>query len=422
MWMKITALILLAPIVAALGSSPEAGAFPGALDRSFGDDGRVTTNLTRVGDEAWGVAIQHDGRIVAVGGVRASQKFGLTRYRRNGTLDPSFGGDGKVSTDFTRFDADEAQDVALQADGSPVVLGSSGFFGGSNAVLSLARYLPDGSLDPAFGDGGKVTIDFDPDPDITEFAAGVAIDADGMIVAGASINATRFGAARFDADGNPDTSFDGDGMVTTKIASGREEAWDVAFQADGRIVVVGDIRLQRFALVRYTDEGALDPTFGGDGTITTNFGLGGAGASAITIQGNGMLVVAGNAKGKFALARYTEEGTLDQSFGRRGKVTTNFTDRADVAMDVAIDPDGKIIAGGGRFFGSAFLVARYRRNGSLDPSFGDRGRVMTEFGPIAAVAPAVAVQEDGRIVAAGLTFVQRADGQYAKFALARYRG
>ena len=275
MRMKITALLLVAPIVAALGSSPEAGASPGALDRSFGGDGRVTTNFGRGSMEGFGVAIQQNGRIVAVGGVRDFQRFGLTRYRRDGTLDPSFGGDGRVSTDFRPLDQDEAQDVAVQADGSLVVLGRSGYFGGgSNPELTLARYLPDGSIDPAFGNGGQVTIDFDPNPDVTEFAAGVAIDAEGMIVAGASINANRFGAARYDTDGNPDSSFDGDGMVTTKIASGREEASDVVIQADGRIVVVGDIRLQRFALVRYTDQGALDPSFGGDGTITTNFGRG----------------------------------------------------------------------------------------------------------------------------------------------------
>ena len=244
-----------------------------------------------------------------------------------------------------------------------MVLGHSGFFGGSNAVLTLARYLPDGGLDPGFGDGGKVMIDFNPDVDVTEFAAGVAIDAEGMIVAGASINATRFGVVRYDADGNPDSSFDGDGMVTTKITSGREEASDVAIQADGRILVVGDIRLQRFALVRFTTEGELDPSFAGDGTITTNFGRGGAFGRGIAIQENGTIVAVGAAKGKFALARYNENGMLDPSFGGNGKVTTNFTQRGDVAFDVAIDPDGKLVAAGGRFVGPGFDLARYRRNG-----------------------------------------------------------
>ena len=297
--------------------SLEARASPGTLDHSFGGDGKITTNGSF--GLASGLAIQQDGKIVAVGSAGRDTRFGLTRYNPDGTLDPSFGGDGKVSTDFTPGDADEAKDVAVQADGSLVVFGQSGFIGGSNAVLTLARYLPDGGLDPSFGDGGVVMIDFDPDPNATEFAAGVAIDAQGKIVAGGSINSARFGVVRYDADGNPDGTFDGDGMVTTKIAPGREGASDVAIQADGRIVVVGDIRLNRFALVRYTDEGALDSSFGGDGTITTNFGRGGAAGLSLAIQANGKIVAAGYARGRFALARYDEDGTLDPSFGGDGK-------------------------------------------------------------------------------------------------------
>ncbi len=415
----VLAIALLAPFLIALPSL-RAGASPGALDRSFGGDGKVTTNGSF--GTAKGVAIQQDGRIVAVGGTSDSLRFALARYNRDGTLDPSFGGDGKVSTDFTPLDFDEADDVVVQADESLVVLGSSGFFAGSNSVLTLARYLPDGSLDPAFGDGGAVTIDFNADPEVTEFAAGVAIDAEGRIVAGGSVNATRFAVARFDSDGNPDGSFSGDGMVTTKIAPGREEASDLAIQADGRIVVVGDVRLQRFALVRYTDGGELDPSFGGDGTITTNLGRGGADARGIAIQGNGKIVAAGTAKGKFALARYNEDGTLDPSFSENGTVKTNFTHRGEGALDVALDPDGRLVAAGGRFVGPGFDLARYRRNGRLDPSFGDHGKVTTEFGPLGAVAWEVAIQGDGRIVAAGVEFVQKATRQDDRFALARYRG
>lgn len=101
----------------------------------------------------------------------------------------------------------------------------------------------------------------------------------------------------------------------------------------------------RFALVRYTTDEALDPSFGGDGVITTNFRRGGEeGGFGLVIQSNGKIVAAGAVRKKFALARYTADGTLDPSFGRNGRVTTNFTPRVDAALDVRLDPDGKIVA------------------------------------------------------------------------------
>ncbi len=397
-----------------LGPSLHARAAPGALDRSFGSDGRVSTDFTRAHDAAFGVAIQQDGRIVAVGSTRTFGNFGLTRYNRDGTLDPSFGGDGRVSTNFTLADDDVAEDVAVQADGNLVVVGSSGFFG--NPVWTLARYLPDGSLDPAFGDGGEVTTDFNLSPDVTEWATAVAIDADGKIVAVGSVHEGRFALARYNTDGTPDSSFDGDGMLTTKLAAGDEAAEDVAIQADGSIVVVGHIGFNRFALARYMTNGALDPSFGGDGTVTTSFRGDGRG-TGLVIQDNGKIVAAGIARGKFALARYNVDGTFDPTFGKNGRVTTGFTPAGAGAWDVGLDPDGRIVAAGDA--SGSFAVARYRRTGRLDASFGDHGRVMTKFGQAGADAWALAIQGNGRIVVAGEAHVRR--GRDSKFALARYR-
>ena len=402
----------------------------GDLDTSFSSDG-IARGRGGINVGA-GVAIQGDGNIVLAGGQccggGSEVTYAVERFASDGSPDTTFGGDGTVvtTTPETQYTSAGATDVAIQSDGKILTVGPLAYIlrlrGGSLSRVLKNDDLPDGSLDPAFGDGGAVTIDFNADPEVTEFAAGVAIDAEGRIVAGGSVNATRFAVARFDSDGNPDGSFSGDGMVTTKIAPGREEASDLAIQADGRIVVVGDVRLQRFALVRYTDGGELDPSFGGDGTITTNLGRGGADARGIAIQGNGKIVAAGTAKGKFALARYNEDGTLDPSFSENGTVKTNFTHRGEGALDVALDPDGRLVAAGGRFVGPGFDLARYRRNGRLDPSFGDHGKVTTEFGPLGAVAWEVAIQGDGRIVAAGVEFVQKATRQDDRFALARYRG
>jgi uncharacterized delta-60 repeat protein len=208
----------------------------GSLDTSFSGDGKQTTNF--VGG-ANGVAIQADGKIVAVGG---SGDFALARYNSNGSLDTSFSGDGKQTTDFGGFD--RARGVALQGDGKIVAVGGFGDF-------ALARYNPDGSLDTSFSGDGLQTTDFlfgDGDQ-----ANDVAIQANGRIVAvglaagGATGN--DFGLARYNTNGSLDTSFSGDGRKRTSFG-GSDSASGVALQGDGRIVAVGTGNGE-FALARY---------------------------------------------------------------------------------------------------------------------------------------------------------------------------
>jgi uncharacterized delta-60 repeat protein len=150
----------------------------GSLDTSFGGDGKVTTSLTGRPDVAFGVALQPDGKIVAAGGVglgAGNPKFGLARYDTDGSLDASFGGDGTVLTDFTRGD-DDAYSVALQADGKIVAAGQSG---GRDPKFALARYDTDGALDTGFSANGKLTTNFSPDYDAVYT---VLIQSDGKIL------------------------------------------------------------------------------------------------------------------------------------------------------------------------------------------------------------------------------------------------
>ncbi len=225
-------------------------------------------------------------------------------------------------------------------------------------------------------------------------------------------------------DGSLDPTFSTDGKVTTDFAGGFDEAFAVALQPDGKIVAAGGAVVGSspfdFALTRYNPDGSLDPTFGTDGKATTDFG-GTDEALAMALQPDGKIVAAGQAftgsspdfAVDFAVARYNPDGSLDSTFGTGGKVTTDFAG-FDAARAVALQPNGKIVAAGGSSFD--FAVARYKKHGSLDPSFGPGGKVTTDFASSTDVARAVALQPDGKIVAAG----DAATGTSFDFALARY--
>jgi uncharacterized delta-60 repeat protein len=392
-------------------------AAPGALDPTFSGDGKLTTNFPRGDDGASGVAIQADGKVVVAGsagwGPGPAPTFALARYRSGGTLDPTFGGDGKVTTRFAWYAF--AADLAIQADGKIVVVGEA------NDKFALARYNRNGTLDSTFNGDGKATTAFLP-LDLAS-AASVAVQSDGkIVVAGIAAcqestgtcsveqDPAEFAVARYDEDGTLDASFGEDGRVTTDIGGG---ASAVALQADGKIVVAGG----GFDLVRYNADGTLDSTFGDGGKVTTEFGASweSEGAYALAIQADGKIVAAGRGGRTFALARYNADGTPDGTFSSDGKVMTNFTGRLDIALGLAIQATGKIVAAGvttGRF-----ALARYKPDGTLDATFSGDGKVTTDFTPYKDRASDVALQANGRIVLAGY-----AGGSDHRFALARYRG
>ena len=290
--------------------------------------------------------------------------------------------------------------------------------------FALARYNIDGTLDASFGGDGRVTTNFSASAD---FANGVAIQTDGKIVATGRAGGSggRVAVARYNTDGTLDTSFSGDGKVATNFTAGDDRADHVAIQDDGSIVVAGTAgnfsRNARFALVRYSADGTLDATFGGDGKVTTNVTPGFDAAFALAIQpGDQKIVAAGEARRKVAVLRYNPDGSLDSTFSGDGKVTTNFTTGLDYADDVALEPGGKVVtAGSADYFGhSRFAVARYDSDGTLDTTFGGDGRVTTNFTPGWDGAYDVEIQPtDGNIVAAG-----GAGNRGRKFALVRYLG
>ena len=200
----------------------------------------------------------------------------------------------------------------------------------------------------------------------------------------------------------------------------------MAIQTDGKIVVTGASEL-----ARYRPDGSLDTTFSGDGTVSTNS----VWARSVAIQADGRIVVAGaiSVAGElphydFALLRYTPDGALDTSFGSGGMQTTSFSAgwlEDEIAAAVALQPDGKIVAVGTStpvdwvWEGSAIVLARYATNGSLDQSFGDGGKRVTHPRR-RQLRAAVAIQDDGKIVVAG-SGSDPGDGT-GRALLARYEG
>jgi uncharacterized delta-60 repeat protein len=438
------ALVVPLAITLVWASAMPAAAAPGDLDRTFRHDGTAITNLTPWNENVRDVAIQANEKIVVVG--RASSRsghgsFAVVRYRADGRLDRGFGGDGVVVTDVAKGE-DSASAVAIQPNGKIVVVGTATV--ARRDTITLVRYRRKGALDRTFGEDGIATVDAD---DAT--GEDVAIQPDGrIVVVGTVFGTSWFAVARLDRLGGPDDTFHGDGIATVDVGAERAVTSALALQPDGKIVVAGaswtEAGFDGIAVARFLAGGQVDGSFGTGGVATAEFtaGTDGGGdwAGGVAIQRNGRIVVAGDAGGpaeytsSFGVARFLGDGSLDPSFRGDGTARTNFTKWDDSASDVAILADGKIVAAGvaGFAWGSlpTFALARYRVDGTLDPSFGDGGKLRTRVGGgqpaqqldiVGSWASAVALQSDGRIVVAGDVDRVAADRIDGRFAVARYR-
>jgi uncharacterized delta-60 repeat protein len=371
----------------------------GSPDATFDGDGKAVTAISDVTDFSDEVLIQPDGKIVLTGfsglgsDAHAQTDFAVVRYNSDGSLDNSFSDDGKTTTDVG-ITGSQAVAVANQPDGKIVAAGG----------LYITRYNPDGTPDSTFDGDGMATL-----TDLT--ASALAIQPDGKIVVGGvfynSSGAGNFAVVRLNTDGSLDTTFDGDGRVITTIPNNRLELYDIAIQTDGKIVAVGSSTTETkayFALTRYNPNGSPDTTFNGSGIVLTEFSNGGDRASAVLIQTDGKIVAAGSSYQqsdgiKFAAARYNSNGTLDNSFDNDGKVTVQFPYNAN-ANSAALQPNGKIILAGNSAE-HGFALARLNSDGTLDTSFDGDGKLITAVSNNWAIAYAVEVQADGKIMAAG---------------------
>jgi uncharacterized delta-60 repeat protein len=408
---SLLAAVASALLVAAVPSA--ASAAPGDLDPAFSSDGKVTTKIPGGNFElANAVTIQpSDGKIVVAGRTGgAGGRFALARYTTDGALDTSFGSSGVVVTNFTRGD-DVPFGVAIQpSDGKIVAAGTASF-----RRFAAARYNADGSLDTTFGGDGTVTTNSTPDFDIGFDL--VIQPSDGKIVVAGTAGG-RLAAIRYSTDGSLDTTFSSDGQATVNLTGGFDAAFDLVLQpADQRIVAAGTAGGRNgrvFAIVRFNLDGTPDTAFDADGRVTSDFGPGVDHVDGVDVQAsNGRIVVAGHTEvgtGRFALARYNSDGTLDTTFSTDGKLTTNFTRRTDGGLSVALQPsDGKIVAGGfAGGGGGRFAVARYNADGALDTTFSSDGKVTVNFTRSDDFVNDLVIQpSDGKIVAVGTAALKK---------------
>jgi len=419
-----------------------AGASPGDLDPTFGSAGSVNLNPPVGGPvRATGVLLQADGKVVVpVYGVRHS--FAVRRYLTDGSPDTAFGTDGLATARHYwgggpgHYATATPAGAALQPDGKIVVVGvadtpdcsphaytNCAFPRGWVQAFGIARFAADGSLDLGFGSpdhgftgdsAGTVKTAFNGQ---SAAAKAVVIQPDGKIVAAGTVgagNTTQIALARYNPDGALDPSFGDGGTVTTAVGPS-SRASSVLLQADGKIVVAGSTAdpsggASAFALARYNPDGSLDPSLGTTGTVTTTIGTS-AGASSAVLQPDGRIAAAGFARpagkdhNRFALVRYNPDGGLDDRFGDDGVVTTSMGTSSE-AKALVLQPDGTLVAAGITTKAGVPTMALilYTSKGAVGRGFGPAGKVTAKNGSAqedAGYGLGLVLQPDGRLIAAG---------------------
>jgi uncharacterized delta-60 repeat protein len=382
----------------------------GDLDTSFANDGKKTISFGGT-DSANVVLVQPNGRIVVAGGGALPTAFCVARLRSNGVLDTTFGSGGKRAIRFGG-EQEGAFGAALQPDGKIVLVGDSDF------RVAVARLKPNGTLDNTFSGDGRRTFSWGPIGRATDV---LVLPNGKLLVGGFSGPETgNVQVARLNANGTLDTTF-GTGGIATADFGGDDFGLAMARQANGRILIAGLSRPTQIGattggaiVARLRANGALDPDFDGDGRLM--FGTGSV--SAVFVQPDRRIVVAGNANGSqmMTVTRLRPNGSPDATFDGDGTATIDFGSLADAGNDAVLQPDGKIVvAGYTQAVNSPTAVARLNANGSPDTTFGAAGKVTINFGA-AMFGNAVALQSNGRIVVAG----QRTGNDV--FAIARLLG
>src|SRR5690349_19998107 len=416
----------------------------GNLDPTFGTGGTVRTDFAGNIDQANAVAIQPNGQIVAAGSSFSNSKtvedFIVARYNANGSLGKRFGRNGKITTDFFR-NVDSISAIAIQPDGRIIVAGFAQLAGsgGTPRVFALARYRSDGQPDTTFGNGGVITTSFGGN---FAAASAVMVQPDGKIVIAGTVDfnpdlpgsGLDFALARYNASGTLDGSFGKGGKVVFDFFGSFDQANGAVLQPDGKIIVVGSASydsLNRdigFALARFNTDGSIDFGFGTGGKQITDFFGAGAKANGVVLQQDGKFVVAGTASDSstrpvatdIAVARYNADGSLDSAFGTAGETAIPFAGSStEQGNALALTTDGKIVVAGAAFKTLAtppdFALVRYNSNGSLDTGFGSGGTITTDVAGGTDEVKAVAIQSDGKVVAAGRSFRSNIDLSLARY-------
>jgi uncharacterized delta-60 repeat protein len=389
----------------------------GTLDNSFGSNGySVPINLYEASKAALQV-INSDNKIVVVGaaGSEPDRDFGVTRFNSDGTVDKTFGTNGRVTTDFFGGE-DRASSIAIQSSDNKIVV--AGLVQNGAADFGVARYNTDGSLDISGFSGGKVSVSFSSDVD---YANAIAIQTDGKIVLGGTDN-YDFALVRLNYNGSIDESFGNSGLVRTDIARDWDRITALAVQSDGKIVAAGDAwtasHAWDVALARYNNDGSLDITsFGTNGKMSMDISGWHDQTNALIIQPDGKFVVCGmfdhtGTGYDFSMIRFTDAGGLDASFGSNGIVSLNFG--GDEVANALVMGEGGFVTVGAS--GNVYVILRFDSNGALVP-FGSVEKVSGFYNPgLNSINYGLGLQNiDGedKITVAGVAYTTNRMGDFA---------
>ena len=399
---------------------------PGTLDNSFGEKGKsIGPDFGYCTD----MTLQKDGKILMVG--QSGDYLSIARFLPSGTLDTTFGKNGnqKIKIDL----GTQQLNIAILPNDKFLVAGTFWEYLGNNQNgdpnynydFLLMRFNENGMLDSTFGENGITKSNFTSN----DFEYTLALQPDNKILLGGSAIGGAL-IARYSADGFLDESFGNGGY---KIFSSYSIIQSIAVQEDGKIITgsTNDDNYfnPKFMLIRYESNGAIDKTFGKNGTATTDFGKGGDKLIKLIIQKDGKILAAGNTNYSFTelnsemlISRYNTNGTLDSSFGNMGKGTAAFESAIAKTNNFEVLSNGKIVLVGAYLnttnVVADFCLAYFDEKGNNDSSFENAGLVTTDFGSYD-FGEAVSIQKDGKILAAGYS---DPEGTTTNFALARYLG
>jgi uncharacterized delta-60 repeat protein len=403
----------------------------GTIDTTFGVGGFASTQIFDSGNAGiLDLKLDSDGNIFATGSAingNIDDDFAFAKFTPDGNPSASFGTFGYSLS--TPFDANlnrslVANAVAVQSNGK-IIAGGTADFNNNETYGYIARYNSNGRIDNPFGTSfnGFAMISI---PNATDHEVNaITIQPDGKIlVAGEYLSDTNGGTflARFNPDGERDLNFGNNGYATVSVFSGGALGRDLFLLPDGKILVAGATvniitQIIKPALFKFNADGSLDSGFGSGGRVTTSFSSGNDVALSLDVLADGKIIIAGGSNfdlggtnGMIALARFTSAGSLDNTFGTGGKVTTDVGTFIDTAADVKVQPDGKIVIGGasctdGNCNGGRGLLFRYNSNGSLDTTFDGDGKIVLQSNPPGqnTAIGAIALQADNKIIVSGVT-------------------
>lgn len=387
---------------------------PGARDNSFGNNGVVVTKIGSGADVVLSTIVQEDQKIVSAGYSfeGGQRKFTILRFDTLGNPDPDFGNTGLAFVSFGPGNS-VGTSVILQPDQKLVLSGYAD--NGDFNDFALARINADGSLDQSFGNEGKTVTSFNSYSIIKSSALDTkqriivaGTTGDGPISPGNHV----FAICRYLSTGIIDSTFGEGGKVLTHI-SNDAVATSVAIQNDGKIVVAGFSYLgygTAFTLVRYNIDGAIDQSFGDDGIVLTAIGISSS-PNSIVIQFDGRMVVVGNSfdgqRNNLAIVRYNSDGTLDSLFAEHGISILNFSSNDNYARSVILQTDHKIlVAANIKDADQQYHIGLVRllSKGSIDSVFGEEGITKTNISPGSRdFAESLSLQRDHKIILGGWT-------------------